>query len=569
MISDQSSNEKDKITTKQLPRHSILSVGVGSNQVVNLFSHKSLKDVLSVNNEAKALEEVQADMKLAADSGYVPELRRNFSIWSLLGVGFGLTNSWFGISASLVTGISSGGPMLIIYGIIIIACASSCIGISLSELASAYPNAGGQYYWTMKLAPQKYSAFAAYLCGSFAWAGAVFTSASVSISIATALVGMYTLANGGEIKTWMVFVTYEIVNFLLVFANIWERPLPYISSVSLYTSILSFLVITITVLACTKGEFQDPKFVFATFNNGTGWSSSGIAFIVGLVNPNWSFSCLDCATHLAEELIHPERDVPIAIMGTVAIGFITSFSYLIAMFFSIKDLDELFNSVTGVPILDIYYQVLGNKAGAIVLEVLVLLTAIGCNINSHTWQARLCWSFARDNGLPGSRYWSKVNQKTKVPINAHIMSCIWCAIIGCIYMGSTTAYNAMVVGCIIFLLLSYSVPVSFLVFLKGRDNITHGPFWLGKFGLVANIVLICWTTFGTIFYSFPSVQPVDAGNMNYVCVVFGVYFAYCIVYWKLRGKKKFITIYDREQNKQELVRQLSNDYEQLEQALSK
>lgn len=564
-------DEKDLVNTNVLPQHSGISGGNGSNQVENLFSHKSIVKDLGDQSDAKALKEAQADIKLAADSGYAPELRRNFSIWSLLGVGFGLTNSWFGISASLVTGISSGGPMLIIYGIIIVACASSCIGISLAELASAFPNAGGQYYWTMRLAPPKYSAFAAYLCGSFAWAGAVFTSASVTISIATALVGMYVLGSGDPdmtIETWQVFVTYEIVNFLLVFANLWEKPLPKLSSISLYVSICSFLVITITVLATTRGDFQDPSFVFATFNNGTGWSSAGIAFIVGLVNPNWSFSCLDCATHLAEELIHPERDIPIAIMGTVAIGFVTSFSYLIAMFFSIKDLDELFNSNTGVPILDIYYQVLQSKGGAIVLECLVLLTAIGCNINSHTWQARLCWSFARDNGLPGSRYWSQVNLKTKVPINAHIMSCVWCAIIGCIYMGSTTAYNAMVVGCIIFLLLSYIVPVIFLL-KKGRDNIEHGPFWLGKFGLMANIVLICWTIFGTVFYSFPSVQPVTAGNMNYVCVVFGVYFAYCVIYWHARGKKKFITIDDREQAKHELVQQLSNNYDQLEQTLSK
>lgn len=559
---DQSSNEKE-------PRHQVQPITSTRSNVNHILSHRSTKEIQGMS-DTRILEEAQANLKLAADTGYVPELRRNFSVWSLLGVGFGLTNSWFGISASLVTGISSGGPMLIVYGIIIIACISTCIGISLSELASAYPNAGGQYYWTMKLAPPKYSPFASYLCGSFAWAGSVFTSASVTLSIALALVGMYVLGTGDPnktVETWQVFVTFEIVNALLVFFNIWEKPLPTISALSLYTSLVSFVVILITVLAKSGGEFQDPKFVFVQFNNGTGWASSGIAFIVGLINPNWSFSCLDCATHLAEELISPERDVPIAIMGTVAIGFITSFSYSIAMFFSIKDLDALFNSNTGVPIMDIYYQVVGNRAGAIVLEVLVVLTAIGCNINSHTWQARLCWSFSRDNGLPGSRYWSQVNERTKVPVNAHLMSSAWCAVIGCIYMGSTTAYNAMVVGCIIFLLLSYIVPVIFLL-IKGRDNITHGPFWLGKIGFFSNIVLICWTIFGTIFYSFPPVQPVTAGNMNYVCVVFGVYFAYCIIYWHMRGKKKFVTIDIREAEKEALTQQLSNQFDKLEAIVS-
>jgi len=53
--------------------------------------------------------------------GYVQDMKRNYSVWSVLGVGFSLTNSWFGISAALVTGINSGGPVLIIYGIILIA----------------------------------------------------------------------------------------------------------------------------------------------------------------------------------------------------------------------------------------------------------------------------------------------------------------------------------------------------------------------------------------------------------------------------------------------------------------
>ena len=31
----------------------------------------------------------------------------------------------------------------------------------------------------------------------------------------------------------------------------------------------------------------------------------------------------DAATHLAEEVHHPERAIPLAIMGTVCIGFVT------------------------------------------------------------------------------------------------------------------------------------------------------------------------------------------------------------------------------------------------------
>lgn len=144
-----------------------------------------------------ASEDMQIDgdaMKLA-EMGYTQELTRNFSVWSVLGVGFSLTNSWFGISAALVTGINSGGPILVIYGIILIAMVSTGVGISLSELASAMPNAGGQYFWATELAPKRYANFASYLTGWCAWAGAIFTSASVALSLGSALVGCWQLAH--------------------------------------------------------------------------------------------------------------------------------------------------------------------------------------------------------------------------------------------------------------------------------------------------------------------------------------------------------------------------------------
>jgi choline transport protein len=138
---------------------------------------------------------LDSDALRLADMGYTQDMKRNFSVWSVLGVGFSLTNSWFGISAALVTGINSGGPVLIIYGIILITLISTCVGISLSELASALPNAGGQYFWANELASKKHANFASYLTGWMAWAGSIFTSASVALAVGSACVGCYQLAH--------------------------------------------------------------------------------------------------------------------------------------------------------------------------------------------------------------------------------------------------------------------------------------------------------------------------------------------------------------------------------------
>ncbi|AJR77038.1 choline transporter [Saccharomyces cerevisiae] len=512
---------------------------------------------LRVEEEIKPLDDMDSKGAVAAD-GEV-HLRKSFSLWSILGVGFGLTNSWFGISTSMVAGISSGGPMMIVYGIIIVALISICIGTSLGELSSAYPHAGGQFWWSLKLAPPKYKRFAAYMCGSFAYAGSVFTSASTTLSVATEVVGMYALTHPEFIpKRWHIFVCFELLHLFLMLFNCYGKSLPIISSSSLYISLLSFFTITITVLACSHGKFNDAKFVFATFNNETGWKNGGIAFIVGLINPAWSFSCLDCATHMAFEVEKPERVIPIAIMGTVAIGFVTSFCYVIAMFFSIQDLDAVLSSTTGAPILDIYNQALGNKSGAIFLGCLILFTSFGCVIACHTWQARLCWSFARDNGLPLSRLWSQVNPHTGVPLNAHLMSCAWITLIGLLYLASSTAFQSLITGCIAFLLLSYIIPV--ICLLAKKRNIAHGPFWLGKFGFFSNIVLLGWTVFSVVFFSFPPVLPVTKDNMNYVCVVIVGYTAYSILYWKYKGKKEFHALEESENEQAEY----SNNFDTIE-----
>ena len=215
----------------------------------------------------------------------------------------------------------------------------------------------------------------------------------------------------------------------------------------------------------------------------------------------------------------PERQIPIAILGTVAIGFTTAWFYAIALFFSMNNLDELFDTPTLVPILQLFYQALGSTAGAIVLETLIMCTGIWCLVASHTWQCRLAWSFARDNGLPGSKFLCRVHPKLHVPLYAHAVSCFLVAVLGLLYLGSYTAFNSMVTACIVLLYFSYAIPVVCLL-IKGRDNIRHGPFWLGKFGLMANCVLLLWTVFTLIMYSFPPAMPVEASSESILLLMY-------------------------------------------------
>lgn len=112
-------------------------------------------------------------------------------------------------------------------------------------------------------------------------------------------------------------------------------------------TIASFLVIVITCVARSSPNYEPSKAVWATFLNDSGWSSGGVAFLTGLVTPNYMYAGIDGALHLAEECKNASTVVPRALMSTLSIGFVTSFSFMIAMLYCTNDLDAVVSSKTG------------------------------------------------------------------------------------------------------------------------------------------------------------------------------------------------------------------------------
>lgn len=64
------------------------------------------------------------------------------------------------------------------------------------------------------------------------------------------------------------------------------------------------------------------------------------------------------------------------------------------------------------------------------------------------------------------------------------------------------------------------VPVICLL-AKGRSNVEHGPFWIGRIGLVSNIVLLAWTLFTFVMSSLPAYIPVVASSKRDFMVATG------------------------------------------------
>lgn len=87
-----------------------------------------------------------------------------------------------------------------------------------------------------------------------------------------------------------------------------------------YWSLFAVVVISITILATAPKN--DAKYVFADFENETGWSD-GVAWILGLLQSALSLIGFDAALHMTEEMPRPSEDAPRAIMYAIAVGGVT------------------------------------------------------------------------------------------------------------------------------------------------------------------------------------------------------------------------------------------------------
>lgn len=467
---------------------------------------------------------------------------RQFSLISVIGIGYSVTNSAMAILASLATGIGSGGPVLLIWGQVGIALISICIAITLGEFASAMPHAAGQMYWVSKLAPERLQRPLAYLTGMMSWASSFCIVASGCLLTPQMVIGMYMLERPDFVyQRWMGFVGFQAINLVAFFFNTVERFIPTFSRASMGLSIITTIVIFVTILTMSPRK-QTGTFVFADFVNLSGWNDVVAAF-TGILGINWGYSCLDACTHMAEEIPRPEKNIPKALLSTVIVGIATAIPMTVALLFCITDIVAVVNTATMVPSLEMFMQAgRGNTAMAIGLQSLIAIVFFGSIFGAQTWQSRLCWAFARQGGLPLSKHLGAISPHPfSVPLWAHVVSCLIVSALGFIYLGSVAAFNAFV-SCGLFLQYATYTICVICLFIRGRSNFAHGPFWWPRLGPVCQIVTVCWTIFCLVMYSFPPYKPTTPTNMTYASVVFVAIILLTGFAWLFHGRKSFVCL---------------------------
>ena len=69
---------------------------------------------------------------------------------------------------------------------------------------------------------------------------------------------------------------------------------------------------------------------------------------------------------MIEEIPNPSYKGPIVMIGCVGIGIGTGFIFLMILLFVLKDVNNVIESSLG-PLVQIYYDATGNKAGSVCL----------------------------------------------------------------------------------------------------------------------------------------------------------------------------------------------------------
>ena len=354
------------------------------------------------------------------------------------------------------------------------------------------------------------------------------------------IVGIIAMYNASYTpQAWHQFLIYLGYNLIAMVVNAFGNSLlPHINKVAIIWSISGFVIISITVLACGSPNYNSGDFVFREFINTTGWPD-GLAWLLGLLQGGLGLTGFDATAHMVEEIPNAAIEAPKIMIYCVAIGLFTGFIFLMCLLLVAGNVNEVINSSSG-PIGQIIYTATGSKAGTVCLLMFPVVCLLFAGISIMTTSSRMTYAFARDGGLPFSRILSRVHKKLDVPLESLGFTVIVVVVFGCIFLGSSSAFNAIVSASVVALGLTYAIPVA-INCLRGRKMLPPTrafvlPEW---FAWPANLLGIAYVILTTVLFVFPPALPVTGSSMNYCIVAFAIVLIISIIQWFVDGRKNY------------------------------
>lgn len=281
--------------------------------------------------------------------------------------------------------------------------------------------------------------------------------------------------------------------------------------------------------------------VWVKFENRGNWNTMALAVLIGQL-PGTSFQVgIDAAAHMSEEVRNASSAVPKAMLLTYALNFVLLFPMIITACYHLPDLDAALADDSTYPFVWVLKQTMSTAWVTLILVILVVIL-IGSNITFLTATSRDLYAFARDDGLPFSRWLSQVNKTHKVPQNAAIVTCAISFLLALIYIGSDVAFYAITSLFTVALLQCYVLSIACILWrrIAKPETLPYAPFSLGRWGVPINLIAVVYGSWGFFWCFWPQEYPVTAGGFNWASPLFMAAVIGALINYAISGRKKYL-----------------------------
>lgn len=476
---------------------------------------------------------MSADEKRLHELGYAQELARRMSGFSNFAVSFTIISILSGCLTLYQFGMNTGGPVMIVWGWPIVGLFTLMVGLSMAEVCSSYPTAGGLYYWSAKLAPRNAAAWS-WFTGWFNFLGQVAVTAGIDFGAAFFLNAFLDLQFGFAATPGNTILLFGIILVLHGLLNTFGVKLvAKLNDISVWWHVIGVLVI-VGALVILPDNHQSASFVFGHFVNNTGWGSTFYVALLGLLLAQYTLTGYDASAHMTEETHDAARSGPRGIVMSIVVSLAAGWVLLIGLTFAIQDYDKEVGSAT--PPAQIFIDAIGLTGGKLLL-LIVIGAQFFCGMSSVTANSRMIYAFSRDGALPASSFWHKVNKRTRTPTNAIWLAAGGAFVLGLPYLWNTTAYAAVTSIAVIGLYIAYVLPT--LLRLRRGDDFVRGPWHLGRWSRLVGTIAVVWVGVITILFMLPQASPVTAKTFNYTPIAVLVVLGFAGIWWLVSARKWF------------------------------
>ncbi|MCY9665641.1 amino acid permease [Paenibacillus alginolyticus] len=442
--------------------------------------------------------------------GYAQELLRSMGGFSNFAISFSIISILTGAVSLYGHGLTYGGAGMMGFGWPIVALFVMFVAAVMAELASAIPTAGALYHWAAILKNKRWGWYTAWIN----LIGQIGIVAGIDYSVALFADPLIASVFGYESNNTTVLICFTIILLTHGILNhIGIRIVSRLNDFSAWYHIAVVAVLVLSLAFFTKGNLNPVDYLFKV---GETFSDKPymFAFLIGLLQAQWTFTGYDASAHTIEETINPRVRAPWGIFTSVAYSFVIGFVMLAFVTLSIKDAGAAAGSSNAF--IYVISQALGGTFGSVILW-LVTAAMWFCGLASITSFSRMMYAFSRDKGMPMSHQWAQISKKYRTPAKA-----IWLAIILSFLLAfidyiikmvnpdaTYTTIAFLTAVSVVGLYVAYGIPIYLKLRAKaeGRFQDKHlGPWNLGKYSTFISVVALLWIIFICIVMVIPPNQ---------------------------------------------------------------